>query len=608
MTMQRDIAPWTLPRFFAKTASYRGPALRKDLVAGLTVAAVSLPQAMAYALIAGVDPRFGLYSAIVVTLIASIFGSSSHLINGPTNAISLVVFSALAFFDPEARYDAYEAMFLLGIMVGSIQILIAVFRLGDLTRYISESVVLGFMAGAGLLVGLGQIGNLLGVPDKGNGHQLLVHRLWLTLTSHAPVNARALGVGLATVVVVLGVRSVSARYRLPRIDMLAGLIAASAAAAALGWTQAGAHGPALVATIGRVPATLPALHLPEIRFAWIPQLSGSAVAIAVLGLLEALAISKSIAHETRQPLDYNRQCMAEGLANLGGGFFRCLPGSGSLTRSAINYQAGAVSRASGVFTAGAVALVVVLWAPLARYVPKSALAGMLLVTAVRLIDWRRLGYALRASRFDAGLVLVTALSAIFIGVEFSILIGVSLSILLFVARAARLKGTELMVDEGHVIRAQPPSGPRCDAVVLYDLEGELFFGAAPELDHQLEHVQARVDAGARVVVLRVRRGRNPDLVCMERLEHFLRGMAARGVPVLLCGVREDFARVMRNLRFDAWLPQRQVFIGSAETPGFSTVAAVRRAYELLDEIGAHVACAHCAALGTGHGERLYYMV
>ncbi len=184
-----------LPQVVARPRAHGREALRKDLIAGLTVAAVSLPQAMAYALIAGVDPRFGLYSAIVVTAIASIFGSSSHLINGPTNAISLVVFSALAIFDPEARYDAYQATFLLGIMVGSLQILIAVFRLGDLTRYISESVVLGFMAGAGLLVGLGQVGNLLGIPDKGSGHQLLVHRLWLTLTSHTPVNPRALALG-----------------------------------------------------------------------------------------------------------------------------------------------------------------------------------------------------------------------------------------------------------------------------------------------------------------------------------------------------------------------------------------------------------------------------
>ena len=148
--------------------NYRWTTARKDILAGVTVAAISLPQAMAYALIAGVDPRFGLYSAIVVTAVASIFGSSSHLINGPTNAISLVVFSALAFLDPDARFDAYQATFLLCIMVGIVQILIAVFRLGDLTRYISESVVLGFMAGASCLIALGQLGNLFGLKDQGS--------------------------------------------------------------------------------------------------------------------------------------------------------------------------------------------------------------------------------------------------------------------------------------------------------------------------------------------------------------------------------------------------------------------------------------------------------
>jgi SulP family sulfate permease len=151
--------------------NYSWSKARKDLLAGATVAAISLPQAMAYALIAGIDPRFGLYSAIVVTLVASIFGSSSHLINGPTNAISLVVFSALAFLDPEARFDIYQATFLLAVMIGVMQIVIGVFKLGDLTRYISESVVIGFMAGAGFLVALGQVGNFLGTKDRGTGQQ-----------------------------------------------------------------------------------------------------------------------------------------------------------------------------------------------------------------------------------------------------------------------------------------------------------------------------------------------------------------------------------------------------------------------------------------------------
>src|SRR6476660_882210 len=159
--------------------NYNADTARRDLVAGATVAAIAIPQAMAYALLAGVDPRYGLYSAIVITLIASIFGSSSHLINGPTNAISLVVFSALIGFD--TRFDAYQAMFLLAILIGVIQILIAVFKLGDLTRYISESVVLGFMAGAGLLVAIGQVGNFLGVAKTGGGgHSVLVH-FWETV-------------------------------------------------------------------------------------------------------------------------------------------------------------------------------------------------------------------------------------------------------------------------------------------------------------------------------------------------------------------------------------------------------------------------------------------
>src|SRR6195952_5905016 len=173
-------------------AHYTWPKGRSDLVAGLTVAAVALPQGIAYALIAGVDPKFGVYSAIVVTAIASIFGSSAHLINGPTSAISLLVFSSLAFIDPENRTVLFEALFLLGVLVGTFQILIAVFRLGDLTRYISESVILGFLLSAAVLIALGQLGNALGVKDQGNARQSVIKRTYLTLFHGEAFNYRAL--------------------------------------------------------------------------------------------------------------------------------------------------------------------------------------------------------------------------------------------------------------------------------------------------------------------------------------------------------------------------------------------------------------------------------
>jgi sulfate permease, SulP family len=578
---------------------------RNDLLAGMTVAAISLPQAMAYALIAGVDPRFGLYSAIIVTLVASIFGSSSHLINGPTNAISLVVFSALAFLSTDSQFDIYQATFLLAIMIGTIQILIAIFKLGDLTRYISESVVIGFMAGAGTLVGLTQLGNLTGLRDRGTGGQHVLYRIWLTLSA-GHINPRALGIGLGTIVMVILLRKLARKYHLPQIDMLVALIVASLVAAWFGWSKPGLDGKTLISVVGSVPRSLPLPHVPQIKFWWIKELSGSALAIAFLGLLEALAIAKSIASYTRQPLDYNRQCLAEGLANFTGGFFQCLPGSGSLTRSAINFQSGAASRFSGVVSAGTVALVILLFAPSARYVPKAALAGLLLVTASRLIDWKRMSYAVRASRYDAGLVLVTAFSAIFISVEFSILIGVALSFLLFVPRAAVLRWSEMVVSDERVVRERLDDDPPCTALLLYDLEGELFFGAGPELGRCFDELKRRTeDENIRFVVLRIKRTRNPDMVALERFEHFLQDMEKNGITVLLCGVRPAFAKAMSNLRFHNWLAADRVFREEHEKFS-STLKAVRHVHELLEEN----TCPHCVQNGTALPDRTaqYYLV
>jgi SulP family sulfate permease len=339
--------------------------------------------------------------------------------------------------------------------------------------------------------------------------------------------------------------------------------------------------------VDEIRAGLPAFHVPWFRMDWARQMSGSALAVACLGLLEALSIAKAISHQTRQPLDYNRQCLAEGLANVSGGFFHCLPGSGSLTRSAINYQAGAETRWSGVFAAGVVALVVALFGRLARFIPNAALAGILLVTAAGLIDRRRIAHAVQASRFDALLVLTTAASAVLIGVEFSILIGVGLSILMFVPRAARLKSSELTIGADRVIRDRQPDDPCCERMTVLDLEGEFFFGAAPELDRYFDRLRER--KSLRVIVLRVKRTRNPDIVCMERLAHFIIEMEAKGVPVLLCGVRPDFAQAMTNLRFHEFLPEKQIFLEDARKVGSATLAAVRFAYDLLGED----ICPHC---------------
>ena len=225
-------------------------------------------------------------------------------------------------------------------------------------------------------------------------------------------------------------------------------------------------------------------------------------------------------------------------------------------------------------------MVVLLFAAQSKYVPKPALAGILMVTAWRLIDRARLAYCFKATRYDAGIALATAGFAVLLNIEYSILFGTFLSFLLYIPRAARLQASELTVTTDRVLRERVPDDPRCTKLVIFSLEGELFFGAAPELDEYLEELAQRAREGVRIIVLRVKRTRNPDMVCLERLQHFLQEMRAKKVEVLLCGVREDFARVLHNLGFHEWLPDDCVFL-EEPAAGSSTLKAVRRAYELL---------------------------
>jgi SulP family sulfate permease len=574
--------------------------LRRDFLAALTVSAVAVPQEMAYAQIAGLPPKYGLYTGFVVTALASLFGSSAQLISGPTNALSLVLFGALAALPMAEGQDQFaqtiQGMYLIVFLVGAIQLIIALFKLGDLTRYVSESVLLGFMAGAGVLIALGQIPNVLGLSTQGDGHDSFVHRLWITLSSAGPIDRPSAYLGLGTLLLLLPLRWLKGRLSFPFPDLLIALIIATLLAPLLGWHPVG---DTLAVERGLPKPVLP----PVWKLDWVVSLSGGAVTIAVLGLLEAVAVAKSIAARTRQRLDFNRECLAQGLANLGGAFFQCMPGSGSLTRSNLNYQAGAVTRWAGVMAALIVAAALLVLAPLARHVPKPALAALLIVTGYRLIDKSRLLYCLRATRFDAVIALSTACAAMFISIDLSILIGVCLSFLLFVPRAARLQVTEMVVGSERVVRERQPTDPTCGNMAIFALEGELFFGAAPLLEECLDMLRQRVKQGARVLILRLKRTRNPDMVCLEMLQQFLEEMQDRKVPVLLCGIRPDFEQALRNLRFHHWLPQDYVFLEDV-TMGSSTLKAVRRAYELLDDD----LCTTCPRRDTSDNHHWSYMI
>jgi SulP family sulfate permease len=576
---------------------YGGEQARADLVAGFSVAAVAVPQAMAYALIAGLPAQYGLYTAIVMTAAGALLDSSRQLINGPTNAISIALLSAIGTIpDPQTKV---QAAVLMSLLVGGIQLGISLLRLGDLTRYISHSVIVGFTAGASLLLVLDQMKNLLGLKAVGSAHDHFLVRFWLTMTEGGAVHGPTLAVGLGAIALVLALRVVKRRLGLPLLpEFLIAVLVAAELTAYYGLDELG------VTVVGEIPASLPAFQFPAIDAMQVRAFSTSALAIALLGLLEAISMAKAIAAVTRQKLDLNQQCLSEGVANLTGSFFQCMPGSGSLTRSAINQQAGAQTQWSGVVSAIAVALTMMIFAPYARFIPRSALAGLLMLTAARMVNFHDLRYHVRTSRFDAAIVAVTAIAAFAISIEFCVLIGVFMSFMLAVPRTGQMHLTQFVVTGEGVVHERLQDDPVCGCLLIFGLEGEMYFGSGVSLEARLEAIDAKIEPWTRAVVMRMKRARSPDAVGIALFEHFVDRLQARGVRVIVCGVRDGMYAALQHCGLADKLRAENVF---REEPvrQTSTLLAIRHAAAILG-----TSCPRCGGTESGGSKQggLYYVI
>jgi len=358
-----------------------------------------------------------------------------------------------------------------------------------------------------------------------------------------------------------------------------------------------------VAVVGDIPATLPSFAWPPIDAAYVSDLGDSALAIALLGLLEAIAMAKAIAAVTGQRLDLNQQCLSEGFANFVGSFFQCMPGSGSLTRSAINQQAGARTQWSGVVSAVAVALIMVAFAPYARYIPRAALAGLLMLTAYRMVNFHDLRYHVRTSRFDAAIVGVTAISAFAISIEFCVLIGVFMSFLLTVPRTGNMQLAEFVVTPDRTVHERQRGDTACSHMLIFGLEGEMFFGAGSSMERHFDAIEDRVTPETRALILRLKRARNPDAVGIAMLEASVDRIRAQGVQVVLCGVRPSMLAVLEKSGLAAKIGVENIFL---EQPVRQTsiVLAIRHVYEGLTEL-----CPTCPRrVESPAGRPLYYEI
>ncbi len=553
---------------------------KRDMFAGLTVAAVAVPQAMAYASIFGMPVENGLYTAIIMTAVGALLDSSKQLINGPTNAISIAMLSALSIVPESQRVSAAIMM---AFFIGLIQTTIALLRFGDLSRFVSHAVIVGFTLGASVLLLLDQLKNVFGLKGNGGAHEHFLVRFWSDMTAGGRVNWATVGIAVLTIVAAMGFRFLNNRYKLGLPELLLAIALSASVLFSLDPTKGSGVKLQLA-----IPRSLPTFAFPEIDWGLARNLSSSAAAIAFLGLLEAVAMAKSIASKTGQKLDMNQQCLSEGLANMAGSFFRCFPGSGSLTRSYINHTSGAATQWSGVISALGVAATILVLAPFAQYIPKAALAGVLILTAARMNDLKTLGYYLRATKFDRWILIATALSSILISVEFCILIGVFLSFAFYVPRAAQIKMNELTVTSDRVIREVVSSDIRCSYIRVFNFEGEMFFGCAPELERQLDSILEEAPESLKVVILRLKRVNNPDAVCMDVLQRFVEKMHQRNVVIMLSGIREAMAQTLKNVGITQLVGQENIFREESEIWA-STVTSMKKGYSLLGN--SH--CEHC---------------
>lgn len=504
---------------------------RKDILAGMTVSVVEVPQAMAYAIIAGVPPQYGLYTSVIQGIVGALLSSSEHMTTGPTNTQSLLIASAVhRLASPTGDPEEYlKLVFFLTLIKGLIQLAFAAASLGNVVRYVSRSVISGLVSGAGILIFFGQVPAFLGIHTREDSPYPGVIAPILRVRHHLDeFNLRSVLVTLGVVAVIVAVRRVS---RLLPGALLA-VVGSCVLVWACGWTLRD------LPLIDPLPRGFPRFHVPWQGWRNAEALFGGALALAVVGMLESVAIAKSIAVHTGEEISANQEFFAQGFKNTITSFFQCIPGSGSFTRSALDHDAGAATRFAAVFNACFVAVIFWAFARQAGYVPRAALAGVLFVIAYGLLDVRYFRSTFRANRGDALVFVVTFLATLFAPLEYAVLLGVVSNIGLHLRTSGRLRLVELVPTErGNAFTERElPTAPPATPIVIISLQGDLFFGQADDFS---ERLSVFLRGKAKVVVIRMRRTQSIDATMVAALDNFVRKFRALGGNVVLCGIAPD---------------------------------------------------------------------
>ncbi|WP_221796104.1 SulP family inorganic anion transporter [Oceanobacter mangrovi] len=527
----KDTVRTGLPRwlpFLQWAPQLSGSDVRADLVAGLTGAVMVLPQGVAYALIAGMPAQYGLYGAMVIAALAALFGCSRHMVTGPAAALSIMLLSVLAPLATPGSAQFIEMTLLLTLLAGLIQLGLGLLRAGNLVSYISHTVVVGFTSGAAILIASSQLGHALGLERLAAGS---LFEQWQQLLAELPLTDwRSLLIAVATMLATLACK----RWvkRIP--SMLAGMLAGSLLCWWLDGSQQG------VAMVGEISSSWPVWHLPQWSLETLALLLPGALTVALLGLVEAAAISRSIAIRSGQRIDANQEFIGQGLANTVGSLFSCFAGSGSFTRSGLNYDAGARSPLAVVSSAVFLLLILLLWPDITRWLPLPAMAGGILLIAWNLFDLQQIRHLRQSDRREWLVFVITLLATLTIRLEFAVLLGVVVSLLLHLDKTARPNVVEvapLQAGSAELRNAARLGLALCPAIRILRIDGPLFFGSA---DHVQQAIQRCCNQypNTRQLLLSCTGVNHIDLAGSDMLQQQAERLQQQGIQLSICWLKQ----------------------------------------------------------------------
>ncbi len=444
--------------------------VRADALAGLTGAAIVLPQGVAFAAIAGMPPEYGLYTSMVPAVIAALFGSSWHLVSGPTTAASVIMFASLSGIAHPGSPQYISLAITLALMVGVLQLVMGMVRLGALVNFISHSVIVGFTAGAACLIAAKQASSFFGIAIPAGSHLVeSIEFLWLFREYLHPL--------VSVVAIVTLLAGILTQRRFGGMSMIIALLTGSAAAAlfnlVFGEQTSG------IKMVGALPQNLPPLSMPDFSLETLRQLSPLALAMTIFALTEAVSIARSISLKSGQSIDGNQEFIGQGLSNICGSFFSSYVATGSFNRSGANYDAGARTPLAAAMAGVLLVVLVLLVAPLTSYLPKAAVAGLLFLVAWRLINFGQIHKILRADKNEAIILGIVFFGTIFFSIEFAILAGVILSLMIFLRKTSRPRISPRVPDPESRTRkfVYGQFHPECPQLKILRIDDSLYFGS-----------------------------------------------------------------------------------------------------------------------------------